>query len=103
MDNFWLGFIIAVAAALATLVPLGITLYKRLATAVNDGDLSTILSLTIKLMAEAKDKFEHGAEKKEWVMGQLRVIAQELNYQLDEEAVSKFIDAICDLGKYLYQ
>ena len=103
MDNFWLGFIIALAAALATLIPLGLVLYRRLSTAFKEGDWSMLLSLVIKLMHEAKEKFEHGAEKKEWVMGQLRVIAQELNYDLDEEAISNLIDAICDLGKYLYQ
>ena len=103
MDNFWLGFIIALCAAIVTLVPLGIKLYRHLSDATNSGDWSTIITLLIKLMGEAKDKFEHGAEKKEWVMGQLRVIAHELNYNLDEEAVSKLIDAICDLGKHLYQ
>ena len=103
MDNFWLGFIIAFCAAAAILIPLGIKFYKHLKNAVDNGDWSAIMSLTIKLMGEAKDKFEKGADKKEWVLGQLRIVSQELNYDLDEEVIGRFIDSICDLGKRLYQ
>lgn len=103
MDNFWLGFIIAVAAAAATLIPLGVALYKKMKGAVETNDWVPVMSLVISLMADAKERFEHGSDKKEWVLGQLRVIAQEMNYNLDEEAVSKLIDSICDLGKYLYE
>jgi hypothetical protein len=50
-------------------------------------------------MAEAEDKFDKGADKKEWVMGELKAVANTLNYDIDWNVVSDMIDKICDVSK----
>jgi hypothetical protein len=60
-----------------------------------------MLKLVMNLMAEAEDKFDRGADKKEWVMGELQAMAGTLNYDIDWDVVSDMIDKICDVSKEL--
>ena len=99
--NFWIQAIISIISGIAVLVPLMVKLVQFIQASVKEKNWNQMLKLVMNLMAEAEEKFEKGAEKKEWVMGQLKAMANTLNYDIDWDVVSEMIDKICDVSKEL--
>lgn len=99
--NFWIQAIISILTGIAILVPLMIKLVQFIQASVKEKNWNQMLKLVMNLMADAEEKFEKGAEKKEWVMGQLQAMAGTLNYDIDWDVVSDMIDKICDVSKEL--
>lgn len=91
--------IIAIIAGLATAIPLVIKLVEYVKKSVQEKNWGQLVSLVIDLMEEAETKFEDGATRKEWVMAMAKAAAESINYKIDEDALSKMIDALCDMTK----
>lgn len=91
--------IIAIIAGLATAIPLVIKLVEYVRKSVQEKNWGQLVSLVIDLMEEAETKFEDGATRKEWVMAMAKAAAESINYKINEEALSKMIDALCDMTK----
>ena len=91
--------IIAIIAGLATAIPLVIKLVEYVRKSVQEKNWGQLVSLVIDLMEEAETKFEDGATRKEWVMAMAKAAAESINYKIDEDALSKMIDALCDMTK----
>ena len=99
--NFWIQAIISILSGVAVLVPLMIKLIQFIQAGVKEKNWSQVLKLVMNLMADAEEKFETGAEKKEWVMGQLKALASTINYDVDWDVISDMIDRICDASKVI--
>jgi len=99
--NFWIQAIISILSGIAVLVPLMIKLIQFIQANTREKNWNQMLKLVMNLMAEAEDKFDRGADKKEWVMGELQAMAGTLNYDIDWDVVSDMIDKICDVSKEL--
>jgi len=99
--NFWIQAIISILSGIAVLVPLMIKLVQFIQANTREKNWNQMLKLVMNLMAEAEDKFDRGADKKEWVMGELQAMAGTLNYDIDWDVVSDMIDKICDVSKEL--
>lgn len=97
--NFWIQAIISILSGIAVLVPLMIKLVDYVKKSTKEKNWNQMLKLVMNLMAEAEDKFDKGADKKEWVMGELKAMADTLNYDIDWDVVSDMIDKICDVSK----
>lgn len=97
--NFWIQAIISILSGIAVLVPLMIKLVQFTQAAAKEKNWSQILKLVMSLMADAEDNFDVGADKKEWVMGQLKALANTINYDIDWDVISEMIDKICDVSK----
>ena len=97
--NFWIQAIISILSGVAVLVPLMIKLIQFVQAGVKEKNWSKVLKLVMSLMADAEDNFESGAEKKEWVMGQLKALAGSIDYDIDWVVISEMIDKICDVSK----
>lgn len=91
--------IIAIIASLATAIPLVIKLVEYVKKSVQEKNWGQLVSLVIDLMEEAETKFEDGATRKEWVMAMAKAAADSINYEIDEDSLSKMIDALCDMSK----
>ena len=91
--------IIAIIAGLATAIPLVIKLVEYVRKSVQEKNWGQLVSLVIDLMEEAETKFEDGATRKEWVMAMAKAAAESINYKIDEDALSKMIDALCGMTK----
>lgn len=91
--------IIAIIAGLATAIPLVIKLVEYVRKSVQEKNWGQLVSLVIDLMEEAETKFEDGATRKEWVMAMAKAAADSINYEIDENSLSKMIDALCDMSK----
>ena len=97
--NFWIQAIISILSGIAVLVPLMVKLVDYVKKSTKEKNWNQMLKLVMNLMAEAEDKFDSGADKKEWVMGELKAMAGTLNYDIDWNVVSDMIDKICDVSK----
>ena len=93
------NLIIAVITGIATAIPLVIKLIEYVQKAVKEKNWTRLLELVFAAMAVAEDKFETGAERKEWVLAVVQSSAETINYPVDTAALSLLIDTICDLTK----
>ena len=97
--NFWIQAIISILSGIAILVPLIVKLVQYVQANAKEKNWSSLMVLVMNLMAQAEQMFEHGADKKEWVINELKAVANTLNYEIDWDVVSEMIDKICDVSK----
>ena len=53
----------------------------------------------MNLMKEAEEKFETGAERKEWVLAELKAVQDTINYNIDWVVIGEMIDQLCAMAK----
>ena len=95
----WYEIIISVLTGLSVTIPLVIKLVEYVQKAVKEKNWNALLRLVMNLMAEAENKFEHGADKKSWVLSMVEASAKTINYDVDLEQVGELIDSLCDMSK----
>ena len=95
----WYEIVINIVSGLAVAIPLVIQLVKYVNKAIKEKNWDRLLSLIIKLMSEAEEKFENGADKKAWVIDMVIASADAINYDIDTEKVSELIDSLCTMSK----
>lgn len=99
MNTEWLQLIVSVLAGLATAIPLAIKLVEYVQKAVKEKNWGKILEMVMKYMATAEEKFDNGADRKEWVLAMVKASADTVDYDIDMEAISKLIDDLCKMSK----
>jgi len=97
--NFWIQAIISILSGVAILVPLVVKLIEYVKKNAKEKNWSSMLVLIMNLMAQAETMFDKGADKKEWVINELKAVASTLNYEIDWDVVGEMIDKICDVSK----
>ena len=95
----WYEILINVLSGLAVAIPLVIELVKYVKKAIKEKNWNKLLALVMKLMAEAEDKFDNGASRKEWVLGMVEASADIIDYDIDLKEVSELIDSLCAMSK----
>ena len=83
---------------LAVLIPMVIALIKYVTKAAEDKNWNIIVKMILDLMVQAEQDYSTGAERKEFVMNQLRVMAETVDFEIDWDKVSDLIDALCDMA-----
>lgn len=95
----WHEITISILTGLITAIPLVIKLVEYVKKAIQEKNWNNLLKLVMNLMAEAEQKFEKGADKKEWVLSMIEASAKTINYDVDLEQVGELIDSLCDMSK----
>lgn len=95
----WYEIVISVLSGLAAAIPLVIKLVEYVQKAIKEKNWNNLLTLVMNLMAEAENKFEHGSDKKAWVLSMVEASAKTINYDIDIEQVGQLIDSLCDMSK----
>lgn len=95
----WLQLIASIVAGLITVIPLATKLVEYVKKAIKEKNWSKVLDLVMKYMAEAEDKFDNGADRKEWVLAMVKASADTIDYDIDMDAISKLIDDLCNMSK----
>lgn len=98
----WFQWILAIISGLVITIPLVIKLIEYVQKAVKERNWTVIVRLALEYMTKAEKMFTDGAEKKEWVMAMIKSTAQNITYNLDDDAlqrVSAMIDSICEAAK----
>ena len=99
MNMEWLQLIVSVLAGLATAIPLAIKLVEYVQKAVKEKNWGKVLDMVMKYMATAEEKFDNGADRKEWVLAMVKASADTVDYDIDMEVISKLIDDLCNMIK----
>ena len=101
MEMEWLKLIISILSGLAAAIPLVIKLVEYVQKAVKERNWNQVLEIVMDLMETAEEKFESGAERKEWVLSMLKASADSINYDIDYQATGEMIDSLCDFSKVI--
>ena len=94
-----ISLIVAPLSGLATCIPLAYKLVQYVKKATQEKNWNALLGLVINLMEQAEKKFTDGATRKEWVMAMVQTSAEYINYPIDNVALGKLIDTLCDMSK----
>lgn len=90
-------FNVILAIGIAT--PLVIALVKYVKQSIQKKNWNNLVKLVLELISTAEEKFETGAERKEWVIDMVRVAENQINFDIDEETLSNLIDDLVNLTK----
>ena len=87
-----------ILVGIAVLIPLIAALIKYVTKAAEDKNWNIVVKMVLDLMVQAEKDYSTGAEKKEFVMNQLKVLAGTVDFEIDWNKVSDLIDALCDMA-----
>lgn len=90
---------VKILAGLVIMIPLVVELVKYVKQAGQAKNWTDLMTLVINLMKQAEDMFDEGADRKMWVMSMVSASAKTINYPVDMDQVSAWIDALCDMSK----
>lgn len=97
----YLQLIASIAAGLVTAIPLVIKLVEYVKKAIKEKNWNIVLNMVMNYMAIAEEKFETGAERKEWVLSMIESSADTVDYEIDMAVISNLIDNLCSMSKQI--
>ena len=97
--DFIVEYIPRLLVGLAVLIPLVIALIKYVKKATEDKNWNILVKIVLDLMVQAEQDYSTGAERKEFVMNQLKTLANTIDFEIDWDKVSDLIDALCEMAK----
>jgi hypothetical protein len=77
----WINVIISILSGLTICIPLVIKLVEYIKKAVQEKNWTSLMTLVLRLMTEAENLYETGAERKEYVMSAIKGMEDILNYE----------------------
>lgn len=95
----WVKLILSNLTGIAAIITLAIGLIRYVRKATKEKNWGKLLTEVTKYMEIAEDKFDNGADRKEWVMAMVKVSAETINYDINIDEVSKLIDNLCNMSK----
>ena len=98
----WINVIISILSGIAVCIPLVLSLISFVKKVADEKRWNVLVSNVLQLMMNAEKDYEHGVERKEYVMNAIKTIADQIGYNFDSEAekkVSEMIDEICKMAK----
>lgn len=98
MEN-WITLIVAILSGIATAIPLIVQLVKYVQAAIKEKNWSAVLTIVMDLMKQAEEKFDNGADRKEWVLSMIESMSGSINYNIDIKQIGNMIDALCSMSK----
>lgn len=87
-----------ILVGLAAIIPLVVALVKYVQKAAEDKNWNIIVKMVLDLMVQAEHDYSTGAERKEFVMNQMKVMAKTVDFEVDWDKVSDLIDALCEMA-----
>ena len=95
----WIKLIATILAGLTASIPLVIKLIEFVQKAIKEKNWNIILNIVMNYMIIAEEKFDNGAERKEWVLAMVKETAKTVDYDIDMTVISDLIDSLCSMSK----
>ena len=95
----WYEVFISILAGLATAIPLVVELVKYVKESVREKNWGKLVSLVLTLIQEAEEKFDNGADRREWVLSMVQASANTINYDINLDLVGELVDNLCTMSK----
>lgn len=94
-----LELIIEILAGLMIVIPLAAKLIEYVKKSTLEKNWGNLIHLLLNLMATAEEKFDNGADRKQWVVAMVQASANTINYPISEQELSNLIDNLVALTK----
>lgn len=94
-----LNFLLSNLTAILTIITLIVALVKYVKKAIKEKNWSKVIDLVVKYMKEAEEKFDNGADRKEWVLAMIKVSSETIKFDINYDEVSALIDDLCSMSK----
>ena len=95
-------FLPQILVGLAVIIPLVVALVKYVGKATESKNWNVVVKMVLDLMVQAEQDYSTGAEKKDFVMNQITVLAKTVDFDIDMNKVSDLIDALCDMAQEVH-
>lgn len=94
-----LKLIIEILAGLLVVIPLVAKLIEYVKKSTLEKNWNNLIRLLLNLMATAEEKFDNGADRRQWVIAMVQASANTINYSISEQELSNLIDNLVELTK----
>lgn len=95
----WLRIILSNVTTIVTIIVLVVKLVEYVQKTIKGENWGEVLSMVMGYMDKAEEKFDNGADRKEWVLSMMEVSADTINFDVDMGKISKLIDDLCEMSK----
>jgi hypothetical protein len=99
--EIWTNIVLPIISGLVAAIPLVIKLVEVSQRVIKEKNWTAVMQLVLKLMAEAEENYETGAEKKEYVLDSIKALQETLNYDVDLNAIGAMVDSIAKTSKHI--
>lgn len=94
-----LELIIEILGGLVVIIPLVVKLVEYVKKSALEKNWNNLIRLLLNLIATAEEKFDNGADRKQWVIAMVQASANTINYPISEKELGDLIDNLVALTK----
>jgi hypothetical protein len=94
-----LELLIEILGGLVVVIPLVIKLVEYVKKSALEKNWNNLIRLLLNLIATAEEKFDNGADRKQWVIAMVQASANTINYPITDKELSDLIDNLVALTK----
>ena len=94
-----LELLIEILGGLVVIIPLVVKLVEYVKKSVLEKNWNNLIRLLLNLIATAEEKFDNGADRKQWVISMVQASANTINYPISEKELGDLIDNLVALTK----
>ena len=94
-----LELLVEILGGLVVIIPLVVKLVEYVKKSVLEKNWNNLIRLLLNLIATAEEKFDNGADRKQWVIAMVQASANTINYPISEQELGKLIDNLVELTK----
>lgn len=91
--------VIEILSGLLIVLPLVYKLIEYVKISTKEKNWNNLIRLVMQLMAKAEQKFDEGADRKQWVIAMVQASANTINYPISEKELGDLIDDLVALTK----
>ena len=94
-----LELLIEILGGLVVIIPLVVKLVEYVKKSALEKNWNNLIRLLLNLIATAEEKFDNGADRKQWVVAMVQASANTINYPISERELGDLIDNLVALTK----
>ena len=94
-----LELLIEILGGLVVIIPLVVKLVEYVKKSALEKNWNNLIRLLLNLIATAEEKFDNGADRKQWVIEMVQASANTINYPISEKELGDLIDNLVALTK----
>lgn len=94
-----LELLIEILGGLVVVIPLVIKLVEYVKKSALEKNWNNLIRLLLNLIATAEEKFDNGADRKQWVIAMVQASANTINYPITDKELGDLIDNLVALTK----
>lgn len=94
-----LELLVEILGGLVVIIPLVVKLVEYVKKSALEKNWNNLIRLLLNLIATAEEKFDNGADRKQWVIAMVQASANTINYPISERELGDLIDNLVALTK----